>query len=55
MSSNTNKSHWERLHKEYKVVRLVPESNIALIKKHQRLTDIQKEILCSTSYEVELY
>jgi hypothetical protein len=54
-SSNTNKSHWERLHKEYKVVRLVPESNTALIKGRQQLTDVQKQILNETNYQIEKY
>lgn len=55
LSSNTNKTHWTRLHREYKVIRLVPESNIALIKNRQRLTDEQKEILKGTNYEIEIY
>lgn len=46
---------WDRIHKEYKVVRLVPESNTALIKGHQRLTDTQKEILANSSYVIEKY
>lgn len=46
---------WDRLHKEYKLVRLVPESNTALIKNHQRLTEEQKQILANSSYEIEKY
>jgi hypothetical protein len=55
ISSNTNETHWKRLHKEYKVVRLVPETKIALIKNRQRLTDIQKEILNNSFYKNKLY
>jgi hypothetical protein len=46
---------WDRLHKEYKVVRLVPESMTALIKNRQRLTDEQKQILAGSGYELEKY
>lgn len=48
-------SLWDRLHKEYKVVRLVPESDIALIKSRQKLTDEQKRILSRSNYEIEKY
>ena len=46
---------WDRLHKEYRLVRLVPESNTALIKGRQQLTDIQKAVLNQSSYEIEKY
>jgi hypothetical protein len=54
-SSNTAKTHWDRIHKEYRVVRLCPESNVALVKGRQRLTDTQKQILAATDYELERY
>jgi hypothetical protein len=46
---------WTRLHKEYKLIRLVPESNIALIKPRQRLTPEQTAILADSTYEIERY
>jgi hypothetical protein len=55
MSSNTNETHWKRLHREYKVIRLVPESNIALIKGRQTLTAEQIEVLNQTDYVIERY
>jgi hypothetical protein len=55
MSSNPMRTHWDRIHREYKVVRLVPESSTALVKKYQRLTPEQEDILSQTSYEIEKY
>jgi hypothetical protein len=46
---------WESVHKDYRLVRLVPESKIALIRERQRLTDKQKEILNQSPYEIEKY
>jgi hypothetical protein len=46
---------WDSVHKDYRLVRMVPESKIALIKGRQRLTDEQKQILSRSSYEIEKY
>lgn len=46
---------WNTVHKDYKCVRLVPECNTALIKKRQKLTDIQKVLLAQTNFEIEPY
>ena len=46
---------WNRLHKEYKVIRLVPESMTALIKSRQRLTIEQTHALQNSGYEIETY
>lgn len=46
---------WSRLHKEYRVVRLVPETGFALLKGRQKLTPEQQAILSNTSYEIERY
>jgi hypothetical protein len=46
---------WDRLHKEYRLVRLVPESMTALIKGRQRLTPEQMNILAHSGYEIEKY
>lgn len=55
MSGNTNETHWKRIHREYKIIRLVPESNIALIKDRQKLTSEQIEALSHTDYIVDCY
>lgn len=46
---------WDSVHKDYKLVRLVPESGYALVRSRQRLTPIQKEILENSHYELERY
>ena len=46
---------WDVVHKDYNLVRLVPETGYALIRKCQRLTEKQKYILAQTNYEVEYY
>lgn len=49
---------WDKLHRNYKLVRLVVECNIALVKKYQRLTEEQKialEELKTYGWEVERY
>jgi hypothetical protein len=46
---------WNAVHKDYRLVRLVPESSVALIKGRQRLTPEQKQILSCSSYLVEVY
>lgn len=48
----------DKLHKNYKLVRLIPESEIALVKKYQRLTEEQKialEELKTYGWEIERY
>lgn len=46
---------WERLHREYRVVRLVPESGYALIKGRQKLTPAQAALLAETNFVIERY
>ena len=50
-----NPKAWEQLHKNYRVVRLVPECEIAMIKGRQRLTEEQTEVLESIGFEIERY
>ena len=50
-----NPKAWEQLHRNYKVVRLVPECEIAMIKGRQRLTEEQREALESIGFEIERY
>lgn len=49
------KGFWDSVHKDYRLVRLVPESKVALIRKNQRLTNEQKQILLNSTYEIEKY
>lgn len=46
---------FDKLHRNYKVVRLIPESNMALIGKRQQLTREQERALDGLDYEVERY
>ena len=49
---------WNKLHRNYKLVRLIPESEIALVKRYQRLTEEQKralEELKEYGWEIERY
>lgn len=46
---------WDKLHRNYKVVRLIPESGIALIKNRQKLTKEQQAVLDELSFEIERY
>lgn len=46
---------WNRVHKQYRLVRLVPEAKIALIKGRQRLTREQERIIEYLGYELEVY
>ncbi|MCY8256471.1 hypothetical protein MOC12_21170 [Bacillus spizizenii] len=46
---------WENVHNEFQLVRLVPETQIALIIEGQELTAEQEEILNNSSYEIEVY
>ena len=50
-----NPKAWEQLHKNYRVVRLVPECKIAMIKGRQRLTEEQKKALENIGFEIERY
>ena len=50
-----NPKAWEQLHKNYRVVRLVPECEIAMIKERQRLTKEQREAIESIGFEIERY
>ena len=50
-----NTKAWEQLHRNYRVVRLVPECEIAMIKGRQRLTEEQKEAIESIGFEIERY
>lgn len=52
--SNTQ-ALWKRLHREYRLVRLVPESKTALISGRQHLTNIQKHMILESGYIVERY
>lgn len=54
-SRNPGETHWDRLHREYRVARLVPESDIALVRSRQRLTEQQQNILNQSSYTIERY
>ena len=50
-----NTKAWEQLHRNYRVVRLVPECEIAMIKGRQRLTEEQREALKNIGFEIERY
>ena len=50
-----NPKAWEQLHRNYRVVRLVPECEIAMIKGRQRLTEEQREAIESIGFEIERY
>ena len=50
-----NTKAWEQLHRNYRVVRLVPEWQTALIKGRQRLTEEQREAIESIGFEIERY
>ena len=50
-----NSKAWEQLHRNYRIVRLVPECGTALIKGRQRLTEEQKEAIESIGFEIERY
>lgn len=46
---------WNNVHNDFQLVRLVPETQIALIIEGQELTEEQEEILNNSSYEIEVY
>ena len=50
-----NTKAWEQLHRNYRVVRLVPEWQTALVKGRQRLTEEQREAIESIGFEIERY
>ena len=50
-----NPKAWEQLHRNYRVVRLVPECETALVKGRQRLTEEQKEAIANIGFEIERY
>ena len=50
-----NSKAWEQLHRNYRVVRLVPECGTALVKGRQRLTEEQREAIESIGFEIERY
>lgn len=46
---------WDKLHEKTQLVRLVPETNEALIIEGQKLTNKQKEMLAASDYQVDVY
>ena len=54
-ATKLNANDWEKLHRNYKLVRLVPESNLALIKNRQKLTKEQQKAIEEIGFEVEKY
>lgn len=46
---------WEELHNQLNIVRLVPETKIALIGKGQELNQLQQYLLANSSYQVAEY
>lgn len=46
---------WEELHNQLNIVRLVPETKIALIGKGQKLNQLQQDLLTNSSYQVAEY
>lgn len=54
-ATRLNRNDWDKLHRNYKLVRLVPESNLALIKNRQQLTREQERALSQLDFEIERY
>lgn len=50
-----NENFWDEVHARFKIVRLVPESRYALIKKGQVLTRIQEYLIKKNGYIIEEY
>ena len=46
---------WKELHKQLNIVRLVPETKIALIGKSQELNQPQQDLLINSGYQVAKY
>lgn len=44
-ATKLQRNDWEKLHRNYKLIRLIPESQIALIKGGQKLTREQQEAM----------
>ncbi|MDK0636908.1 hypothetical protein P5F19_14120 [Clostridium perfringens] len=55
IATDLERNDWEGLHKAYRLIRFVPESNMALIKGRQRLTEEQKMVIDEYGLEVERY
>jgi hypothetical protein len=53
-TNNTNE-FWKRLHRDYRLVRLVPETKTALLKGRQQLTPIQRHLILRNGYTIERY
>lgn len=49
------KGFWDVVHERYNVVRLVPESRVALVKEWQELSPIQLELIEEGGYTIEMY
>ncbi len=47
--------NWEELHNQLNIVRLVPETKIALIGKDQELNQLQQDLLTNSGYQVTKY
>lgn len=50
-----NPNFWDYVHFELCLVRLVPETEIALIRANQTLTPAQKEAITGLNYTIEIY
>ncbi|MHC5291055.1 hypothetical protein ACYSTM_21105 [Bacillus licheniformis] len=46
---------WDKVHTDLGLVRVVPETEIALIKEGQELTAKQEEIISQIGFEIEAY
>lgn len=46
---------WCRLHRQYRLLRVIPETGQVLIKGKQRITPAQREIITQLNYTVEVY
>ena len=53
--NDQDQSKWTKLHRNYKLVRLVPECNTAIIGKRQQLTYQQQQQIELLGYEIERY
>ena len=54
-ATKLERNDWDKLHSNYKIVRLVPECEIALIKNRQKLTEEQKQAIENINFEIEIY
>jgi hypothetical protein len=54
-SDRYDDNFWNDVHTQLEVVRLVPESNMALIIEGQELSTAQEALLINTEYEIEVY